>query len=301
MAGSSADWDLFQSLHAVLQAGSLSAASRLRGLTQPTLGRHIEALELQLGAPLFLRSPRGLQATDLAISLKPHLEEMAAAAGAAMRDASGAGDDGTGCIRLTASNIVGAEIMPPILADFRAKHPQIDIELVLSNQNEDLSRREADIAVRMSRPTQQALVARKIGRVGLGFYAAPAYIAAKGAPSDFTELRTHTLVGFDTVPAGLQALLPTGLVVDRNSFGFRSDSDAAQLSALRAGIGIGACQHTIGRRSGLTRVLPEVEVFELEMWLAMHESQRSDRRMRLMFDHLAAALAEVVVEDARRD
>jgi len=300
MAASTADWDLFQSLHAVLLAGTLSAAARARGLTQPTLGRHIEALEQQLGAPLFLRSPRGLQPTDLALSLRPHLEEMAAAAGAALRDASGAADSSAGCIRLTASHIVGAEILPPVLADFRARHPQIDIELVLSNHNEDLSRRDADIAVRMARPTQQSLLAKKIGRVSLGFYATQDYVDRHGIPGDIEALRDHTLIGFDTAPAGLQAMLPAGLDVDRSRFGFRSDSDAAQLAALRAGLGIAACLHLIGRRSGLVRVLPDLEVFELEVWLAMHETQKTNRRMRLMFDHLAESLAAVVGGDARR-
>ncbi|MFN3521195.1 MAG: LysR family transcriptional regulator [Phenylobacterium sp.] len=297
MAGSGADWDLFQSLHAVLQAGSLSAAARRRGLTQPTLGRHIEALEQQLGAPLFLRSPRGLQPTDLALSLRPHLEEMAAAAGAALRDASGAADPAGGCIRLTASNVVGAELLPPILRDFRRKHPQIDLELVLSDRNEDLSRRDADIAVRMSRPTQQSLVARKIGVLGLGFYATPEYVAAHGAPDCMDTLREHTVIGFDTFPVGLRDALPADLEVDRALFGFRSDSDAAQLAALKAGLGVAACLHAIGRRHGLVRILPQMQVFELEMWLAMHELQRTSARMRLMFDHLAESLAAIVAED----
>jgi DNA-binding transcriptional LysR family regulator len=297
MAGGGADWDLFQSLHAVLQAGSLSGAARARGLTQPTLGRHIEALEQQLGAPLFLRSPRGLQPTELALSLRSHLEEMAAAAGAAMRDASGAGDAQTGCIRLTASNIVGAEILPPILVEFRRKHPQIDIELVLSNHNEDLSRRDADIAVRMSRPTQQSLVARRLGALGLGFYAAPAYVERHGAPVCAETLRDHTVIGFDTFPANLRNLIPAELAVDRGSFAFRSDSDAAQIAAMKSGLGVGACLHIIGRRSGLVRVMPQMQVFELEMWLVMHEMQRTNARMRLMYDHLAEALAAVVAEN----
>jgi DNA-binding transcriptional LysR family regulator len=206
-----------------------------------------------------------------------------------------------GCIRLTASHIVGAEVLPPVLADFRVKHPQIDIELVLSNHNEDLSRRDADIAVRMARPTQQALVAKKIGRVGLGFYATQNYVDRHGLPGDIAALRDHTLIGFDTIPAGLQSMLPAGLDADRSSFAFRSDSDAAQLSALRAGLGIAACLHHIGRRGGLVRVLPDLEVFELEVWLAMHETQKANRRMRLMFDHLAESLTAVVAEDARRD
>src|SRR4051794_16160700 len=115
------DWDLFQSLHAVLEAGTLSAAAKLRGLTQPTLVRHIESLEKRLGSPLFLRSPRGLQPTDLALELKPHLHDRPAAAGAAVRDASGAADSLMGSIRITASEIIGAEVLPPILTDFREK------------------------------------------------------------------------------------------------------------------------------------------------------------------------------------
>ncbi|WP_374575305.1 LysR family transcriptional regulator [Phenylobacterium sp.] len=297
MAGSGADWDLFQSLHAVLQAGSLSAAARGRGLTQPTLGRHIEALEQQLGAPLFIRSPRGLQPTELALSLRPHLEEMAAAAGAAQRDASGAADPAVGCVRLTASNVVGAEILPPILTSFRRDHPRIDIEMVLSDRNEDLSRRDADIAVRMARPTQQSLVARKIGVLGLGFYATPEYVERYGAPTDIEALRAHTVIGFDTFPAGLKDVLPPGLEVSRSTFGFRSDSDAAQLAALKAGLGVAACLHVIGRRNGLVRVLPDMQVFELEMWLAMHELQRTNPRMRQMFDHLAEGLTAVVAEN----
>src|SRR6185369_1215431 len=95
---SSPDWDLLQSLHAVLEAGSFSAAARLRRLTQPTLGRHIDQLERQLGAPLFLRSPRGLQPTDLALAFGPHLADMAAAASAGQRDVSGLIDGENGVV-----------------------------------------------------------------------------------------------------------------------------------------------------------------------------------------------------------
>src|SRR5437879_2551624 len=176
------DWDLFQSLHAVLEAGTLSAAAKLRGLTQPTLGRHIETLEQRLGSPLFLRSPRGLQPTDLAMELKPHLHDMAAAASAAVRDASGAADSLMGSIRITASEIVGAEVLPPMLTSFRELHPGVVIELMLSNINDDLSRREADIAVRMTPPSQSSLVAKKVGEVTLGFYATAEYLERHGTP-----------------------------------------------------------------------------------------------------------------------
>lgn len=292
----STDWDLFQSLHAVLEAGSLSAAAKLRGLTQPTLGRHIETLEQRLGSPLFLRSPRGLQPTDLAVELRPHLVEMAAAASAALRDASGAADSVSGAVRITVSEVIGAEVLPPMLTTFREAHPGIDIELNLSNGQDDLLRREADIAVRMAAPTQSALVAKKTGEIGLGFHAAPEYIARHGAPAGVDELRAHTVIGFDNLPPLVRTIASINMPITRDIFAFRSDSDLAQFAAIRAGFGIGVCQHALGRRYGLTPVIPELTVFTLGIWIVMHENLRASRRMRLMFDHLVAGFTAFVAE-----
>lgn len=287
-------WDLFQSLHAVLTAGSLSAAAKLRQLTQPTIGRHIDQLERQLGAPLFLRSPRGLQATDLAMALKPHLDDMSAAAQAALRDASGAADGSGGVVRVTASEIVGVEVLPPILASFREANPEIDIEVALSNRNEDLTRREADIAVRMARPTQNTLVAKKIGSVGFGFYATADYYARHGTPTDFDELEEHTIIGFDSRPPMTPEELNIRRPVTRDMFALRTDNDVAQIAAMKAGFGIGVCQHGIARRAGLVQAMAGALPFRLEMWVCMHENLRTSPRMRLMFDHLVAGLSAAV-------
>jgi DNA-binding transcriptional LysR family regulator len=294
----SADWDLFQSLHAVLTAGSLSAAAKARRLTQPTIGRHIDQLERQLGAPLFLRSPRGLQPTELALTLRPHLDDMAAAAAAAIRDASGAADGVGGVVRVAASEIMGVEALPPILAAFRREHPAIDVELVLSNRIEDLTRRDADIAVRMSRPTQNTLVAKKVGGLGCAFYASAEYLERHGAPQTFDELDAHTLIGYDTIPPGLADALGIGRPITRDQFAFRSDNDVAQLAAIRAGFGIGVCQNQLARRWGLTPVIPGQFYFELDIWICMHENLKGSRRMRLMFDHLAAALGAIAANEA---
>jgi len=280
------DWDLFQSLHAVLEAGTLSAAAKLRGLTQPTLGRHIESLEQRLGSPLFLRSPRGLQPTDLALELKPHLHDMAAAASAAVRDASGAADSLTGSIRITASQMVGAEVLPPILTDFRRQHPGIIIELMMSDVVDDLSRREADIAVRMAPPTQNALIAKKVGEVDLGFYATPKYLDRHGMPGSMADLDDHVIIGFDGPARSIKDLAGMKVDISRETFHFRSDNDLAQLAMICADYGIGVCQPTIARRRNLVRVLPDVPVFKLGVWIVMHENLRASRRMRLMFDHL---------------
>lgn len=292
------EWDLFQSLHAVMEAGSLSAAAKLRGLTQPTLGRHIDTLERRLGVPLFLRTPRGLQPTDLALELRPHLSEMAAAAAAALRDASGAADSVTGSIRITTSEVMGAEVLPQILADFRLEHPQVTLELMLSNTTDDLLRREADIAVRMTPPVQSALVAKKVGEMTMGFHAAPAYLARHPAPLSVDDLRDHTLIGFDNNPLANDRVEGLDLAVTRDLFQFRSDSDVAQLAALRAGFGIGVCQHALGRRYGLTSIMPNVMVFRLGVWIVMHENLKASRRMRLMFDHLVKGVGAWVTQTA---
>src|SRR5580692_7719598 len=192
------DWSHYRAFLAVLHEGSLSAAARTLGLAQPTLGRQIAELEQTLGAALFIRSPRGLVATDAARDIAPHAEAMAAAAGAMRRAASGGMSDAAGIVRITASHIVGAEVLPSLLASFRRANPAVKIELDLSNRVEDLLRGEADIAVRMVRPSQEALVARRIGTVGLGLYAHKAYLA--GAPALTTVaalIDEHTLIGFD--------------------------------------------------------------------------------------------------------
>ncbi len=289
-----AQWDLYQSLYAVLQAGSLSGAARMLGLSQPTLGRHIEQLEQALGLPLFTRSPQGLKPTDLALSLRTHLEAMNAASDAIVRDASGEADGETGVVRITASNIVGAEVLPPILADFRDLHPGIAVELALSNAVEDLLRREADIAVRMKRPTQGALLAKRIGAVDIGLYAHRRFIEKHGVPNGL-ESPSASAIGPDRDETALRSLDDLDLPFGREGFAFRSDSDLAQLAAVRAGFGVGAVQTGIARRDpDLVRVLAAQFSHPLEVWLVMHEDLKTSRRVRLMFDHLAEGLAGYV-------
>lgn len=289
------DWTLWRSFRAVMREGSLSAAARTLQLTQPTVGRHIGELESALQTALFTRSPSGLEPTATAIELAPRAEAMADTAAALVRIASGEADQMRGAIRITASEIIGAEVLPPMVGTFRDRHPATAIELVLSNQTEDLLRRQADIAIRMVRPTQSALVARKLGHVTLGLHAHRRYIAAHGLPESVADLDRHTFIGFDSDTASIRALRSVGLSVDRESFAVRTDSDLAQLAAIRAGIGIGACQFGLARRDpDLVHVLPEAFIFNLEVWVAMHEDLKGVRRMRAMFDHLCDELGAFV-------
>ncbi len=284
------DWDHYRAFLATLQSGSFSEAARRLGRTQPTLGRQIGELERRLGAPLFVRSPQGLLPTDAAEDLRPHAEAMAACADALLRAASGGSAGLSGVVRITASEVVGAEVLPPILADLRQAQGGIDIELSLSNAAEDLLHRAADIAVRMVRPTQAALVARRIGEVGLGLYAHRRYLDGRPAPARLEDLNGHALIGFDRETPFLRQLLAR-LQLDRSRFALRSDNDLAQIAAIRAGVGVGVMQHPLARRDpDLVPVCPDGVGFTLEMWLVQHEDLRASRRIRATFDALAVGL-----------
>lgn len=292
------DWDLYRSLLAVLDRGSLSAAARHLGLTQPTLGHHIDGLEAALGVPLFVRSPKGLVPTEAALQLRPHAEAMAAAAAALRRSASGAGEAPKGIVRLTASEIVGTIVLPAIVAELRRELPGITLELSLSDQSEDLLRQEADIAIRMTQPVQGSLVARKLGEVGLGFYAARAYVEWAGVPARPEDLARHTLIGPDRDLAGLRALVMPGITLTPDMFTLRVDSHVAHLELVRAGAGIGVVQHGIAARGpGLLRVLPEVFAPMLPVWLVCHEDLRASRRVASVYDRLGDALRRYVEAD----
>jgi DNA-binding transcriptional LysR family regulator len=293
-------WDHYRTLLAVLDAGSLSGGARRRGLSQPTAGRHIEQLEEALGAALFTRSPTGLRPTELALELRPHLEGMAAAAEAAARDAGVQTGAAAGVVRLTASEIMGVEVLPPILAEFRDLHPEVAIELIVSNESQDLLRREADIAVRTFRPTQGALLARRIGAVPVGLFAHRRYVERRGLPARLGE-PGHAVIGFDRDWRSQQLIQSVRPEITREAFDFRADSQLAQLAAVRAGLGIGGCQLGLARRDpDLIPVLPDAFGFDLEVWVAMHEDLKASLRMRLMFDHLAAGLAVYVRTSQRQ-
>jgi DNA-binding transcriptional LysR family regulator len=284
-------WDLWRSFLAVARQGSLSGAARVLGATQPTLGRHVEALESGLGIALFTRSQGGLSPTPAALALLAQAEAMEAAAASLRRSADGARSEAGGTVRITASEIMGAEVLPDILAGLQEAHPALVVELVLSNRTDDLLRRDADIAVRMVRPVQEALIAQRLGHVDLGLYAHERYLARHGAPSALADLPRFHVIGFDRNDHSARALAKGVIELDRELFSLRSDSDLAQLAALRAGLGIGACQARIAARNPQLRpVLAGALAFKLDVWLCMHEDQRASRLVRLAYEALADGL-----------
>ena len=290
MSDSDPSWDLYRSFHAVADTGSLSGAARALGVSQPTIARHVEALEALLGHRLFTRSQRGLAPTEAGEAIRPYVDALAATSAALLR-AIGETGEVSGTVRITASEMVGVERLPPILAAIRRRHPKLALELALSNEVEDLLRRDADIAVRMVSPAQEALVARRVGAFRLGLFARSDYLEAHPTPERLEDLAGLDLIGFDHETPWLRQMLVAYPFLRRGDFGFRSDSDLAQLAAVRAGYGVGVCQIGIAaRQRDLVRLLPQAFAPELPVWIVMHEDLRSTPRCRAVFDALAEAL-----------
>ncbi|MFC3652528.1 LysR family transcriptional regulator [Dyella humi] len=288
-------WELYRSFLAVMREGSLSGAARMLGMTQPSLGRHIRELEEVLGVSLFARSPQGLSPTDLAHALLPHAQAMASASAALRRAASTRQDTMSGVVRVAASEVIGVEVLPPMLTAFRQQQPGVVIELSLSSQMENLLRRDADIAIRMARPTQDALVARQVGKIALGMYAHKRYLKAHGQPATIADLAAHALIGFDHETPYIRSMRPAGLPYAREHFALRTDNDLAAMAALRSGYGIGICQVGIAQRDpALMRVLADSFELHMDVWVVMHEDLRRSVLMRALCDHLAAALIDYV-------
>jgi DNA-binding transcriptional LysR family regulator len=287
------DWALYRTLLAVLDEGSLSGAARRLAITQPTVARHVDALEAQLGADLFLRSQRGLEPTDLARTLRPHAEVMATAAATLLRTASGAPGAVEGTVRISASDVIGVEYLPPILARLRREHPALVVELALTDRVDDLLGRAADIAVRMTEPTQGALLARRLPPVELGFHAHADYIARVGMPATLADLSRYDVIGYDAETPALRTMATRLAPLDRRGFALRTDSNLAQLAAIRAGFGIGICQVAIASRDPkLVRILPEITL-PLPFWIVMHEDLKTSARYRVVFDALAVGLSRL--------
>ncbi|HTA91267.1 MAG TPA: LysR family transcriptional regulator [Polyangiaceae bacterium] len=288
-------WDLLGAFRAVMRTGSLSGAARVLGVAQPTVRRQIEQLEEALGVVLFTRSQTGLVATETATAALPYAESMSGVAEALVRSVSAPADAELGTVRVTCSEVVGVEVLPPILADLQRAHPKLQIELSLTNSNEDLLRREADVAVRMAQPTQSALIAKRVGSVKLGAFASEAYLADHALPRTPAELlRGHAIIGKDRDTSLLPALAAVGLPLKRKDFALRTDSDAAYIAAVRAGVGVGMCQVPLAAGPPpLRRLLPKLAL-ELPVWVVTHEDLRSSRRVSLVFEHLVSALTKYV-------
>ncbi|MEB6538910.1 LysR family transcriptional regulator [Serratia plymuthica] len=293
-------WEWYRTFLAVMKEGSLSGAARMLAITQPTAGRHVAALESALGLVLFTRSQIGLQPTDAAVALQGHAQAMENTASMIERSAASFSTRTAGLrgvVRVSASEIIGTEVLPPLIAQIKKDYPQVTIELVLSNRIQDLLNREADIAVRMTAPVQEQLIARRIGSIEIGLHASSSYLARRAAPESMEELFTHTLVGFDKMTPFILQALKHYPQLHRELFTLRTDSDVAQLNLIRAGAGIGMCQVQLANSPvPLQRLMPDFFAFHLDTWLVMHEDLRHSKACKTVFDILAEGIRAYIAK-----
>ncbi|MEI6099547.1 MAG: LysR family transcriptional regulator [Alphaproteobacteria bacterium] len=288
------DWTLYRSFLAVAETGSLSAAARALRLSQPTLGRHIADLEAGLQVNLFTRAQRGYVLTDAGAAMVPHARAMHEAAARLALIAAGREQSLSGTVRLTASRIVSHYILPPVLAALRQAEPGIEIELVPSDSTENLSFREADIALRMYRPTQSEVVMRHLCDLPTGIYAAKSYLDRRGRPQTEADLLTHDFIGFDKSDLILRMMSSLGFAMRRQDFALRCDDQVVYWNLVRAGCGLGGGQTIVAEADPMVeRVAAFIAMPALPVWLVAPDALRQNPRVRRVMDHLADAFRRI--------
>jgi len=284
------DWTLLRAFLEVAHSGSLSRAAVALGSSQPTLSRQVAQLEAQLGHALFERTTRGVRLTEAGTALRAPAERMREHARQFALVAAGRSTALAGTVRVTASEVFSAYVLPALLLDLRRAHPEIQIELVASDAVENLLERDADIALRMVRPNQSALIARRLADQPLGLYAHRDYLARRGSPTPATML-THEWVGHDRSGQMLRGFRAAGFAVDKALFAFRCDNQLVGWQAVQAGLGIGVMAQRVAALSPqVVRVLPKVPVPALPLWITAHRELQGTPRLKLVFDALANAL-----------
>lgn|SRR5690606_4110430 len=288
------DWNRARAFLVTAEEGSLSRAARALGMSQPTLGRQVSALEKELGIALFERGGRGLELTPGGMALLGHVRAMGHGANDLSLAASGRSQALEGVVRITTSEVVGALLLPPLIRKLRLQHPRIRIDLVASNAMSDLKRREADIALRFHRagPTESYLIGRKLDTIEGHLYATPEYLAKIGNPDAPSGLDRADFIGPRNVDRHVAMLGERGIGVSPGNFCVSAESSLVQWELAKAGLGIGFMPAALGdAEPKVVRVLPGLQPFCMDMWLLVHRELRTSRRIRAVFDFLAKEFA----------
>ena len=283
------DWNRARAFLVTAEEGSLSAAARALALTQPTLGRQVAALEEELGVALFERGARGLELTPSGLELLEHVRGMGEAATALSLTASGRSQSLEGNVCITATEIVAAYVLPPVLRRLRRVEPGIEIELIASNATSDLRRREADIAIRSFRPTQNDLIAKKLCDMDMALDASPDDLATLGHPATPADFADADFLGINRRDRYLDALNGLGFTLTQRNFPIITESHLTHWELTKHGAAIGVMAVSIGDvEERVVRILPELPPLVTDVWLVAHRELRTSRRLRRVFDFLAA-------------
>ncbi|MCP5156089.1 MAG: LysR family transcriptional regulator [Ectothiorhodospiraceae bacterium] len=285
------DWNQARAFLATAEKGSLSAAARALGLTQPTVGRQVAALEADLGVTLFDRVGRGLILTPSGLDLLEHVRAMGEAAGLLSVTASGRAQAIAGQVCITASDIVATYHLPPVVARLREVAPEIEVEILVSNAIQDLRRREADIAVRHVRPEQPDLIARLVNETTAHLYASRRYLDRHGRPTSLADLADAHFVAYGDPGEAMRFLNAFGLELTAHNFPLDVSNGITAWEMVRHGLGIGVMTRELGETTPeVEALLPDAVAFPVPVWLATHRELRTSRRIRLVFDLLAEHL-----------
>ena len=287
------DWTQLRSFVEVVRTGSLTAAARNLRTTQPTVGRHIRQLEKRAGDALFDRRDGRLVPTERASELLPWAERVADEVVALGRAFALPVAALSGPVRVTTSEVFAVHVLPALIAPLLDEYPGLLIEIAASDAVEDLVRRDADLAVRFVRPQQPDLVARRVGWVELGLYASPDYLKERGRPTSVGDLDGHRIVGSASGDEVRAFLDEHGIEASAATMAARGDSLLVRMAAIQAGLGIGPVHRWLADRDdALERVLPDVALPTLPVWLVSHGDLARSRRLRVVFDHLANTLSD---------
>lgn len=286
------DWNHAKAFLVTAEEGSLSAAGRALGMSQPTLGRQVAALESELDVILFDRVGKQLVLTQIGLELVDYVRQMSEAASRVSIAASGQSQllDGEVCI--SAIDSIAALCLPPIIQKLRLSHPGIKIKVIASNEQSNLGQREADIAIRNVQPTHPDLVAKKVCDVAARLYGAKKYLDKLGYPITIEKLNNADFAGFNRSDESIAGLSYFGLTVTQDNFSVVSENHLVQWENTKLGIALGTMIEAVGDKEPLVeRVLPDSEVIHFPIWLVAHKQLKSSKRMRVVFDLLSESLA----------
>jgi DNA-binding transcriptional LysR family regulator len=285
------DWNQLRAFLHVAETGSMSAAARRLGLSQPTLSRQVAAIEQHLGVALFERIGKSLRPTAAALSLLEHARTMGASAEELSLAATGHAQAIDGVVSISASDMVAAWMLPPVLHALGEEAPRLRVEIVTTNALSDLRRREADIAVRHVRPSEPELVGRLLREATACFYASRGWVRRHGHPRTAAEAAAHRFVGADREGRYLSYLQGHGLPLTEQAFSCYAENACTAWALVRQGLGIGAMMDEMASECpDVLRVLDDVPPVRFPIWLVTHRELHTSRRIRLVFDRLAAAL-----------
>ncbi len=285
------DWNRLRAFVVTAEEGTFSAAARALGASQPTIGRQVAALEEELGITLFERVGTRLNLTASGVELLEHARVMAEAAMRVSRVAAGQSTTVEGDVVVTASEAISSFWLPPIVAGLRRDHPGIHLEVVATNETRDLHRREADIAIRNTRPTHPDLVARRLRDAEAGLYGTPDLLRRSGPLETADDIVQHAqILTFDRGEGMLAALHGAGVPVTPANFSVVSANHLVMWALCKQGTGLAFMMSELGDADpDVVRVMPSLGI-PFQNWLVCHRELRTSRRLRIVFDRIVDAL-----------